>query len=143
MLGIRASSPSKNAYAKPDLRSSAPQTVKGAAARLASLGPDGPPLTVWLRFALGQRRVARTRNPWMSRGFFRSAAAAHRAWMTRSDPEAARLQASSEDSLSTIDSPHPRLCQEVRILAFVPSRDLCRGSRVRAMADDLESRVAG
>jgi hypothetical protein len=45
LLGIRASSLSKNAYAKPDLRSSAPQTVKGAAARLASLGPDGPPLT--------------------------------------------------------------------------------------------------
>jgi hypothetical protein len=130
LLGIRASSPSKNAYAKPDLRSSGPQTVKGAAARLASLGPDGPPLTVWLRFALGQRRVARTRNPWMSRGFCRSAAAAHRAWMTRSDPEArsARLQACSEDSLSTIDSPHPRLCQEVRLW----------GSRVIALATERE-----
>src|SRR5450631_4204985 len=48
---------------------SAPQAVKGAAARLPSLGPDGPPLTAWLRFALWQRRVARTRNPWLSRGF--------------------------------------------------------------------------
>ena len=81
----------------------------------------GRRLTVWLRFALGQRRVARTRNPWMSRGVCRSAAAAHRAWMTRSDPEArsARLQASSEDSLSTIDSPPPRLCQEVPLFGVL------------------------
>ena len=69
MLTIRGSGPSENAYAKPHGRSSAPQAVKGAAARLPSLGPDGPPLTAWLRFALGQRRVARTRNPWLSRGF--------------------------------------------------------------------------
>jgi hypothetical protein len=58
-----------NACAKPYAGSSAPQAVKGAAARLPALGPDGPPLTAWLRFALGQRRVARTRNPRLSRGF--------------------------------------------------------------------------
>jgi hypothetical protein len=43
LLGIRASSPSKNAYAKPDLRSSAPQTVKGAAARLSGSRGGCPP----------------------------------------------------------------------------------------------------
>ncbi len=69
MLRIRASGPSENAFAKPYARSSAPQAVKGAATRLPSLGPDGPPLTAWLRFALRQRRVARTRNPWLNRGF--------------------------------------------------------------------------
>jgi hypothetical protein len=53
LLRIRASGPSENAFAKPYARSS--EAVKSAATRLPSLGPDGPPLTAWLRFALWLR----------------------------------------------------------------------------------------
>ena len=44
--------------------------VKGAAARLASLGPVGPPLTAGLRFARWQGRVARDAQPCTGAGHF-------------------------------------------------------------------------
>ena len=44
--------------------------VKGAAARLASLSPVGPPLTAGLRFARWQGRVARDAQPCTGAGHF-------------------------------------------------------------------------
>ena len=51
--------------------------VKGAAPRLAALGPVGPPLTAGLRSAGGGQGLRGTRNPAKSRGSFRQSQALH------------------------------------------------------------------
>ena len=127
---------------------------RGAAARLAALGPDGLPLTARLRCAYRQRRL-RDAQPQAEQGVLPSAPSYTGLGTASPDPPRDARLARAPDYSAPLrsDSPDPRKQQELRLSAVVGGEcsgwsaeerveEHCEGECEQSLGDALDEWVS-